>query len=137
MRNFFRTLAPEKFDAKVAVHGDGCYAYCYNGTLILDPALIRAFRVGLNARLDAQLAKAECAKEVARMKFIRLPDPDDALYNFRTMVERVNARLKDEFGGRFVRVRGAIKVKCHLMFGILVLAVDQIFRVGAFMPASA
>jgi len=42
------------------------------------------------------------------MKFIR---PDDELYDFRTMAERVNARLKDEFGGRFVRVRGAIKVK--------------------------
>jgi hypothetical protein len=27
------------------------------------------------------------------------------------MAERVNARLKDEFGGRYVRVRGAIKVK--------------------------
>ncbi len=80
-------------------------------------------------------AKAECAAEVARMKFIRLPDAGDKLYDFRTMVERVNARLKDEFGGRFVRVRGAIKVKCHLMFGILVLAVDQIFRVTAFRPA--
>ena len=51
------------------------------------------------------------------MKFIHLPDPDDALYDFRTMAER-NARLKDEFGARFVRVRGAIKVKCHLMFGV-------------------
>ena len=80
-------------------------------------------------------AKAECAAEVARMKSIGMPDTDDALYDFRTMVERVNARLKDEFGGRFVRVRGAIKVKCHLMFGILVLAVDQIFRVTAFRPA--
>jgi hypothetical protein len=58
MRNFFRTLAPEKFDAKVEIYGDGCYAYCYNGNLIFIPALIRAFRVGLNARLDAQLAKA-------------------------------------------------------------------------------
>ena len=82
-------------------------------------------------------AKAECAEEVARMKLIGLPDPDDALYDFRTMVERVNARLKDEFGGRFVRVRGAVKVKCHLMFGILVLAVDQIFRLTAFRPAQA
>jgi hypothetical protein len=34
-------------------------------------------------------------------------------------------------------VRGAIKVKCHLMFGILVLAVDQIFRLEAFKPAPA
>ena len=78
-------------------------------------------------------AKTECAEEVARMKRIGLPD--DALYDFRTMAERVNARLKDEFGGRFVRVRGAIKVKCHLMFGILVLAVDQIFRLDAVKPA--
>lgn len=55
--------------------------------------------------------------------------------DFRTMAERVNARLKDAFGGRFVRVRGAIKVKCHLMFGVLVLAVDQILRVSAFRVA--
>ncbi len=81
--------------------------------------------------------KAECAEEVARIKLIGLPDPDNALCDFRTMVERVNARLKDEFGGRFVRVRGAVKVKCHLMFGILVLAVDQICRVKAFRPAQA
>ena len=27
-------------------------------------------------------------------------------------------------GGRFVRVRGAIKVKSHLMFGMLALTVD-------------
>jgi hypothetical protein len=80
-------------------------------------------------------AKAECAGEVARMKFIGMSDPDDRLYDFRTMVERVNGRLKDEFGGRCVRVRGAIKVKCHLMFGILVLAVDQIFRLKAVKPA--
>jgi hypothetical protein len=58
MRNFFRTLVPEKFDAKVEVHGDGSYAYSFNGTLIFVPALIRAFRVGLNPRLNAQLAKA-------------------------------------------------------------------------------
>jgi len=37
-------------------------------------------------------------------------------------------RLKDEFGGRTVRVRGHAKVMCHLMFGILALAADQILR---------
>jgi hypothetical protein len=36
--------------------------------------------------------------------------------------------LKDEFGGRSVRVRGAAKVMAHLMFGVLVLTVDQIQR---------
>ena len=45
-------------------------------------------------------AKAEWAKEVERMKLIHMPDPDDRLFDFRTMAERVNARLKDEFGAR-------------------------------------
>ena len=33
--------------------------------------------------------------------------------------ERVNARLKDDFGSRMVRVQGGAKVMCYLMFGIL------------------
>src|SRR5216683_2911759 len=49
-------------------------------------------------------------------------------YKERTMIERVNGRLKDEFGGRSIRVRGAAKVMAHLMFGVLVLTVDQIQR---------
>ena len=80
-------------------------------------------------------AKAEWAREVERMKLIHMPDSDDVIFDFRTMVERVNARLKDEFGARFLRVRGAIKVKCHLMFGVVALAVDQILRVANFRPA--
>ena len=81
--------------------------------------------------------KAEWAQEVERMKFINMPDPDDVIYDFRTMVERVNARLKDEFGARHLRVRGPIKVKCHLMFGIVALAVDQIIRVVDYRTAPA
>jgi Transposase DDE domain/Transposase domain (DUF772) len=46
----------------------------------------------------------------------------------RTSVERVYSRLKDEFGGRFVRVRGWAKVMAHLTFGILALTADQILR---------
>ncbi len=46
----------------------------------------------------------------------------------RTMIERVNGRLKDEFGGRVIRVRGAAKVMAHLMFGVLVLTVDELVR---------
>ena len=56
-------------------------------------------------------------------------EPADALrYNERTVAERSNARLKDEFGGRHVRVRGHSKVMCHLMFGVLALSVDQLLR---------
>ena len=47
-------------------------------------------------------------------------------------------RWKDEFGGGFVRVRGAIKGEMPLdVLVISVLAVDQIFRLKAFKPASA
>ncbi len=43
-------------------------------------------------------------------------------------MERVNGRLKDEFGGRHLRVRVPGKVLCHLMFGILALTVEQLIR---------
>lgn len=49
-------------------------------------------------------------------------------YNTRTGAERSNARLKDEFGARDVWVRGAAKVKSHLMFGVVALCADQLMR---------
>jgi hypothetical protein len=52
-------------------------------------------------------------------------------YKTRTMSERVNARLKDEFGANQIRVRGAAKVMAHLMFGVLALTVDQWLRLSA------
>jgi hypothetical protein len=52
-------------------------------------------------------------------------------YKTRTMSERVNARLKDEFGASQIRVRGAVKVMAHLMFGVLALTVDQWLRMSA------
>ena len=56
-------------------------------------------------------------------------EPADAVrYNERTVAERSNARLKDEFGGNTLRVRGAVKVMSHLMFGILALSADQLMR---------
>jgi transposase len=56
-------------------------------------------------------------------------DPHEAQrYKERSTAERVNARLKDEFGGLSVRVRGHRKVMAHLMFGILALTVDQLMR---------
>lgn len=40
----------------------------------------------------------------------------------RTASERVNSRLKDQYGARTVRVRGAVKVMAHLIFGVLVVS---------------
>ena len=56
-------------------------------------------------------------------------EPADAIrYNERTVAERMNARLKDEFGGASIRVKGNPKVMAHLMFGILTLSADQLMR---------
>lgn len=49
-------------------------------------------------------------------------------YKERTTVERVFGRLKDEFGGKMIRVRGNAKVFAHLMFGVLALTADQLMR---------
>jgi hypothetical protein len=85
--------------------------------------------IDFNCRNDTESRDAREAESKRRV-LINMPDPDDALYNFRTMTERINARLKDEFGGRFLRVRGAVKARCHLMFGLLALTVDQILRIA-------
>jgi IS5 family transposase len=55
--------------------------------------------------------------------------PHEAVrYNERTVSERFNSRLKEEFGGKNVRVRGYEKVKLHLMFGVMALFADQLIK---------
>ncbi len=49
-------------------------------------------------------------------------------YNERSSVERFNGRLKEEYGGRNVMVRGPAKVMMHLMFGVVALFADQLIR---------
>jgi Transposase DDE domain/Transposase domain (DUF772) len=53
---------------------------------------------------------------------------EEVRYNERSAAERVNGGLKDDFGGRYVRVCGHAKVFCHLMFGVLALAIDHLMR---------
>ena len=72
--------------------------------------------------------KQELKAEAKRCKFFNFKNPGDVRYNERSNVERVNGRLKDEFGGKMVRVRGHAKVMTHLMFGVLVLTADQLIR---------
>jgi len=80
--------------------------------------------IDINPRGNVEL-KQMLAAENKAWAMIHLQSAESIRYNERTMVERVNARLKDEFGGRFVRVRGHAKVMCHLMFGVLALTADQ------------
>jgi hypothetical protein len=72
--------------------------------------------------------KEELKAEKKRCQRLGHRPAEQIRYNERTTVERVNGRIKDEFGGRTVRVRGNAKVMCHLMFGIVALTVDQCLR---------
>jgi hypothetical protein len=72
--------------------------------------------------------KAEMTAETKARRALNFQTAEQVRYRERTTAERANARLKDEFGGRCVRVRGHVKVMCHLMFGVLALAVDQLMR---------
>jgi hypothetical protein len=83
--------------------------------------------IDTHPRRDSE-QKAELHAEAKRQKLLNFNYAEDVRYRERTTVERVNARLKDEFGGRTIRVRGNAKVMCHLMFGIVALAADQILR---------
>jgi hypothetical protein len=53
-------------------------------------------------------------------------------YNERSAAERFNGRLKEEFGGRNVMVRGAKKVMLHLMFGVISLFADHLLKLDAY-----
>jgi len=83
--------------------------------------------IDINPRSNRKL-KEELKAENQRLDLINFEMPEDRRYDERSNVERVNGRLKDEFGGRMVRVRGHAKVMTHLMFGILALTADQLFR---------
>ena len=86
-----------------------------------DAPQIRAFSMGLGhvPIIDANPRRGE-KKEM---------DPAQAeRFRNRSTAERVNANLKDNYGGRFVRVRGAAKVMMHLMFGLIAITATQFFR---------
>ena len=83
--------------------------------------------IDTNPRRRPEL-KAERKREALAQRSIGHLSPEAGRCRERSTVERVNGRLKDEFGGRHVRVRGHGKVFCHLMFGILALTVEQLMR---------
>ncbi len=83
--------------------------------------------IDVNPRRNTEL-KQDIILENKASSHANFQIPESVRYNERSTVERVNGRLKDEFGGRYVRVRGHAKVLCHLMFGILALTADQLMR---------
>jgi hypothetical protein len=59
---------------------------------------------------------------------IKMAPAEKQRYNQRSSAERVNSNLKDNYGGNHIRVKGAKKVACHLMFGIIALTATQLFN---------
>jgi hypothetical protein len=98
------------------------------------PPIRRASRALGRVPIIAEQARSDQAKKAAMQaerqarKHLNFEPAEARRLRQRSGDERVNARLKDEFGGRHVRVRGHAKVSCHLMFGIVALAVDQLMR---------
>jgi len=83
--------------------------------------------IDINPRRNKELRMAIKSENKAE-RLLNIANPSKTRYNERSGVERVNGRLKDEFGGRNIRVKGPAKVMAHLMFGIIVLTVDQLIR---------
>jgi hypothetical protein len=86
-----------------------------------DAPEIREFSAKLNhvAIIDYNKRRGE-AKEFEPARKLR--------YNERSAAERVNSNLKDNYGGDNVRVKGYQKVFAHLMFGIIVITVNQLYN---------
>jgi Transposase DDE domain len=83
--------------------------------------------IDINPRATPGL-KQELAEEARRQRRVGHRMAEQIRYGERSTVERVNGGLKDNHGGRTVRVRGPDKVMCHLMFGILSFTVLQLVR---------
>src|SRR3569832_201403 len=80
-----------------------------------------------NPRGNKELQKMLQEENLAR-KTLNFTPAELVRYNARSGADRVNSRLNDEFGATRVRVRGWEKVICHLLFGVLALAADQLMK---------
>ena len=76
-----------------------------------------------------QKMKEDMEAEAKAQKTLNWQTPEALRYNERTTAERGNSRLKLELGACTLKVRGHKKVLCHLMFGVLTLAADQLLKI--------
>jgi Transposase DDE domain/Transposase domain (DUF772) len=88
----------------------------YNSKLIEDFVA----SIGKVAIIDP---KAKCNGD-----YVPLDPAKKQRYKARTVVERFNSDVKDNYGANHVRVRGGAKVFSHLMFGTLAVAAMRIIE---------
>ena len=90
-----------------------------------------AYDAGLIYEVSKSLGHVPLIDKNPRGKEVVPMAPHEAVrYNERTVVERFNSRIKEEFGADNVMVRGARKVKLHLMFGVLALFADHLIKLA-------
>jgi hypothetical protein len=70
-------------------------------------------------------------KNGRRKEVIPLAPQEAVRYRERTVAERFNSRPKEGFGAGNVMVRGALKVRFHLMFGLVALFADQLLKLAS------
>lgn len=104
-------------------------AYDSAGVKAAVEALGRVPVVDPNPRRDTEL-KERLSRERRAKRAAGAPCTWARHYGTRGAAERANARLKDEFGGRHLRVRGHAKAFLHLMMGVVALSVDQLAQLG-------
>src|SRR3954454_2049325 len=85
-------------------------------------------RSSISIRVPPPGLKQELEQEAKRQRLVGHRLAEDIRYGERSTAERVNGGLKDNHGGRTVRVRKAAKVMCHLMFGVLSFTALQLLR---------
>jgi hypothetical protein len=90
-----------------------------------------AYDAELIRRVSRELGHVPIIESIRRWGQLEPMEPDRARrYQQRTQAERFNSRLKDDCGGRFVRVRGHPKVHTHLMFGLLVILAEALLALS-------
>lgn len=91
-----------------------------------------AYDAALIQRCSAELGHVPIIDPNQRRGPRRTLTPDRRRrYATRTQSERFNSRLKDDCGGRTVRVRGQPKVHMHLMLGLLVIFAEALFHMAS------
>lgn len=116
-------------------------ASVHDSQVAIPLAQMRAQRVTalyelMDSAYDAPQIHA-CCRQLDRVPIIdphprggdarELPPAQAERFKERSSAERVNSLLKQRYGGRWVRVRGADKVMCHLMFGVVALTATALF----------
>lgn len=102
----------------------GRVEYCYD---LMDAA----YDAGLIREMSKRLGHVPIIDGNGRGAGVMPMPPAQAVrYRERSAAERTNSRLKREFGGETVMVRGAAKVRFHLMIGVLALFADQLMKLA-------